>query len=234
MRSICLAVLVHRRHREIAHAPCCRGSPASFASTARARIQLARGRIAVQPGNTAQAGRELTRLDAQDFPTRAHALGGRRRVVVNGGDDARARRGHARRGRRCRCRPLRRNCIQIAVDIGRNDGEMRFAQASHHLTHDGSRACGRVDRALDLGPQLVAHRGPLTPPNAGSQYWSRMVDQMNSKDSILSRFCCAVSGGWACAVAIDTHASAQAMISERLNLRFYPSGGRRRAEMLSF
>src|ERR1700689_3909591 len=85
-----------------------------------------------------------------------------------------------------------------------------------------ARACGMVAAVSILGRNSSCTAVQLTPPKPGSQYWSRMVDQMSSKDSILSRFSPAVSGGfpefWA--QASDAHASARAMI-RGLNLRFY-------------
>ena len=59
----------------------------------------------------------------------------------------------------------------------------------------------------------------LIPPNVGSQYWSRMVDQMNSKDSRLSRFCSAVRAG--CAPASVAQANANVKIRALLNSQFY-------------
>ena len=56
--------------------------------------------------------------------------------------------------------------IHIVVNIIRNDGEVRLAQASHHLAHYLARLL-HSDRALELGTQFVVYADPVDAAEAG-------------------------------------------------------------------
>ena len=56
--------------------------------------------------------------------------------------------------------------VEIAINAGRNDGEMRFAEPVHHFGHDGA-GLRHGGSSFDLGPQFIVHRDPVDAAKAG-------------------------------------------------------------------
>ena len=78
------------------------------------------------------------------------SLGGRRRTIFNGRHErVFVEHPHIQAGGSAAAR-FAGTGIDIAVNISRNDGEVRLAQAAHHLAHYLARLL-HSDRALELG-----------------------------------------------------------------------------------